>query len=48
MTMEQEDFRKLLIAAGISAGMTPHDAIATAEQTLEMYSVIYQDASNDD
>ena len=46
--MEYEDFRKLLVAAAISAGMAPKDAIETAEMTLEMYSVIYQDASNDD
>jgi len=32
--MHDDDFLKLLIAAGIAAGMTPKDAIATAYETV--------------
>ena len=32
--MIDEDFIKLLVVAGISAGMTPKDAIATAYETV--------------
>ena len=46
--MDDEDYRKLLIAAAISAGKTPHEAIETATQTLELLQVEMWAAANDE
>ena len=45
--MNDEDFRKLLIAAAISAGVGPREAMETAEHVLNLYAAVYKDASND-
>ena len=42
--MRDEDFLRLLVVAGISAGMTPKYAIATAYETVQL---MYQKAGND-
>jgi len=46
--MEDEDFRKLLIAAGISAGMTPQGAIETADHTIALLMVDMWESENDE
>ena len=46
--MDDEDYRKLLIAAALSSGMTPQEAIETATQTLELLQVEMWAAANDE
>ena len=46
--MEDEDFRRLLIAAAISAGKTPQEAIETARQVQSLLAVEAWTASNDE
>lgn len=46
--MRDEDFLKLLVAAGIASGMTPKDAIATALETMQILHVDMYAASNDE
>jgi len=46
--MIDEDFIKLLVVAGISAGMTPKDAIATAYETVRLAQIPTHYPANDE
>jgi len=46
--MQDDDFLKLLIAAGIAAGMRPEDAIERAATTISLLTLYLYEVSNDD